>query len=72
MTVLGQKLKKGDLVTIIEHVPRYGGRGPRILKGRVLYLHKRYIVIQFPNYRESFLTADIIAGKVKIERREAA
>ena len=30
MTVFGQKLKKGDLVTIIEHVPRYGGRGPRI------------------------------------------
>ena len=35
-------------------------------------MYKRYIVIQLPNYRESFLTADIITGKVKIERREAA
>lgn len=72
MTVLGQKLKKGDLVTIIEYVPNYGGRGPRILKGRVLYLYKRYIVIQLPKYRESFLTADIITGLVKIDRRKAA
>ena len=72
MTVFGQKLKKGDLVTIIEHVPRYGGRGPRILEGKVVYMHKRYIVIQLPKYRESFLTADIIAGLVKIKRGNAA
>jgi hypothetical protein len=70
--LFGQKLKKGDLVTVIENIPKYGGNGLRILEGKVVYMHKRYIVIQLPKYRESFLTADIIAGLVKIKRRHAA
>ncbi len=66
-------VESGDRVTIREVSEGRGiGRRERVCHGEVVHVHPRYIVVQMSRYRESFLIADIVIGRVKIERRRVA
>jgi len=68
-----EDLKPGDIVRVHQG-KRPGRRGPKgrqkIKHGTVLKVYDRFILLQLPGWKESFLIPDIIAGYVRIELLE--
>lgn len=58
--------KKGDRVIIKYHPQIRGIKGTK--ECRIIGIYDNFFTVQFQNWKESFLRADIVTGEIKIKK----